>query len=201
MEPLLEIQTIPVKIRMQVNHAQLEYVRGEAALEIRREKGGLSITSRPIQVRMDSYEGRRSMAPTTADFMRQQAQAGLQAVYEATSLLAREGRMMMEVRVDQDVLPELARQAAMKGPVDLNIRFLPESGPDVAWDGGELSIQYEMDKLRFDWQMEQMEFRFTPGDIEFTTSQLPDVIVKYIGGPLFVPPSADPNHPPVDIKA
>jgi len=27
------------------------------------------------------------------------------------------------------------------------------------------------------------------------------VIIKYIGGPLYVPPSADPNYKPVDVNA
>ena len=74
-------------------------------------------------------------------------------------------------------------------------------GPDISWDGGEMSIRYEMDKLNFDWRMEQMSFTFVPGDIEFTVTQQPDVIIKYVGGPLYVPPSADPNYEPIDVNA
>ena len=32
-------------------------------------------------------------------------------------------------------------------------------------------------------------------------TQRPDVIIKYVGGPLYVPPSSDPNYEPVDVKA
>ena len=107
---------------------------------------------------------------------------------------------MMEARIDQDVIPQLARERAMGDPTNLNIKFLPTTGPDISWDGGELSIQYEMDKLNFDWRMNQMQFTFVPGDIEFTMTQRPDVIIKYVGGPLYVPPSADPDYEPVDIN-
>ena len=41
----------------------------------------------------------------------------------------------------------------------------------------------------------------TSGDIAFNVTQQPDVVIKYIGGPLYVPPSADPNYEPLDTKA
>ena len=64
-----------------------------------------------------------------------------------------------------------------------------------------MNIRYEMDKLNFDWKISGGSFEFTPGDIEFTVTQRPEVIVKYIGGPIYVPPSADPNYEPVDVRA
>ena len=58
-----------------------------------------------------------------------------------------------------------------------------------------------MDKLNFDWRVSQPEFEFTPGDIELSVTQQPDVIIKYIGGPIYVPPSSDPNYESVDVEA
>lgn len=201
MYPLIEIKTVPIEIQMKVTRAHLEYARGTAQVEISRDKKGLSIRSQPIQVNIDSFESRNSVNPTTATVIQQQAQAGKQAAYQATAVLAREGRMMMEAKIDQDVIPELAKQQNLGQPTEANIEFLPRVGPDITWDGGELSIQYEMDKLNFDWRMEQMSFTFVPGDIEFTMTQRPDVIIKYVGGPLYVPPSTDPDYKPVDVNA
>lgn len=201
MYPLIEIKTVPIEIQMKVTPARLEYARGTAQVEISRDKGGLNIRSQPIQVNIDTFEARNSVMPTTATVIRQQAQAGVQSAYQATSVLAREGRMMMEARIDQDVIPQLAKQQNLGQPTNLNIDFLPTTGADISWDGGELSIQYEMDKLNFDWRMEQMSFTFVPGDIEFTMTQRPDVVIKYVGGPLYVPPSSDPNYEPVDVNA
>lgn len=201
MYPLIEIKTVPIEIQMKVTPARLEYARGTAQVEISRDKGGLNIRSQPIQVNIDTFEARNSVMPTTATVIRQQAQAGVQSTYQATSVLAREGRMMMEARIDQDVIPQLAKQQNLGQPTNLNIDFLPTTGADISWDGGELSIQYEMDKLNFDWRMEQMSFTFVPGDIEFTMTQRPDVVIKYVGGPLYVPPSSDPNYEPVDVNA
>ena len=36
-----------------------------------------------------------------------------------------------------------------------------------------------MDKLAIDWKMGEGSFEFTPGDIEFTVTQRPDVVIKY----------------------
>ena len=108
--------------------------------------------------------------------------------------------MMMEAKI-KNVVPQLARQQTQGEPVNNNIEFLPRAGPDISWDGGELSIRYEMDKLNFDWRMGQMNFTFVPGNIEFTMTQRPDVIIKYVGGPLYMPPSADPDYEPIDVQA
>ena len=49
--------------------------------------------------------------------------------------------------------------------------------------------------------MNEPQFEFTPGDIELTVKQQPDVLIKYVGGPIYVPPSSDPNYTPVDVEA
>lgn len=201
MYPLIEIKTVPIEIQMKTTRAHLEYARGTAQMEISRDKNGLNIRSQPIKVNIDSFESRNSVTPTTATLIQQQAQAGVQSAYQATAVLAREGRMMMEARIDQDVIPQLAKQQNIGNPANVNIEFLPTVGPDISWDGGEMSIRYEMDKLNFDWRMEQMSFTFVPGDIEFTMTQRPDVVIKYVGGPLYVPPSSDPNYEPIDVNA
>ena len=201
MRPLIEIQTIPIEIQMKTTNAHLEYARGTAQMEVSRDRRGLQIRSQPIRVNIDTFEARSPIVPTTAQSIQQGAAQGQRAAYEATAVLAQEGRMMMEAKIDQDVIPQLAQQKTVDQPAQLGIQFLPEVGPDISWTGGEMSIRYEMDKLNFDWRMNQMQFTFVPGDIEFKVTQQPDVVIKYIGGPLYVPPSADPNYEPLDTKA
>ncbi len=201
MRPLIEIQTIPIEIQMKTTNAHLEYARGTAQMEVSRDRRGLQIRSQPIRVNIDTFEARSSLVPTPAQSIQQGAAQGQRAAYEATAVLAQEGRMMMEAKIDQDVIPQLAQQKTVDQPAQLGIQFLPEVGPDISWPGGEMSIRYEMDKLNFDWRMNQMQFTFVPGDIEFKVTQQPDVVIKYIGGPLYVPPSADPNYEPLDTKA
>ena len=201
MYPLIEIKTVPIEIEMKVSHAKLEYTRGTADLEISRGDGGLSIKSRPIKLNIDTFEARNSITPTLARSQEQNAQKGIQASYKATAAFAQEGNLMMKTKLGEEVITQFSRQSLMEGVQDVGLQFLPKAGPEITWDPAEMNIRYEMDKLAIDWKLNEGSFEFTPGNIEFTIAQRPDVVIKYIGGPIYVPPSADPNYEPVDVKA
>ena len=97
--------------------------------------GPVSYTHLDVYKRqIDTFEARSSVTPTTAQLIQQQAQNGVQGAYQATSVLAREGRMMMEAKIDQDIIPQLARQQTAEGPLNVNIDFLPSAAPDLSWD-------------------------------------------------------------------
>jgi len=181
MTQLLEIKTVPIEIEMKVSSAKLEYTRASADLEISRDKGGLNIRSRSIRLNMDTFEMRSSTVPSPAQSMEQYMQKGRQAAYEANAVYARQGELLLNARIGEDVPAQYPKTA-------------------LSPDAGELNIKFEMEKLNFDWRLNANEFKFTPGDIEISVKQQPDVIIKYIGGPLYVPPSADPNYEPVDLN-
>ena len=84
---------------------------------------------------------------------------------------------------------------------DFQLGFIPNAPVDIQYQAPDLTIRYEMDKLNFDLKMEQGNFKFIPGDIQLSITQQPDVLIEYIGGPLYVPPSADPNYEPIDVRA
>ena len=201
MKRLIEITTVPIQIEMKTTNAKLEYARATAEMEISREKNGLKIKSRPIKVNIDTFEARNSLSPTLARYLEQNAERGKQAAYEATATYANQGQLLLETRIGEELVTKFAQDAMMKDvKTNVGIDFLPDPGPEVTWDPGEMHIRYEMDKLNFDWKMGEGSFEFTPGDIEFTVTQRPDVVIKYVGGPIYVPPSSDPNYEPVDVK-
>ena len=202
MKPLIEITTVPIQIEMKTTNAKLEYARGTAEMEIHRDNGSLQIKSRPIKVNIDTFEARNSLSPTLARYLEQSAQKGKQAAYQATATYARQGQLLLETQVGQELVTQFAEEAMMKDvKTNVGIDFIPKEGPEITWDPGEMNIRYEMDKLNFDWKIGGGSFEFTPGDIELTVTQRPEVIIKYIGGPIYVPPSADPNYEPVDVRA
>ena len=201
MYPLIEIKTVPIEIEMKVSHAKLEYTRGTADLEISRDEGGMSIKSRPIKLNIDTFEARNSVVPTAMRSQEQAAQKGQQASYTATATYAQHGQMLLNAKLGEDVLSKFAAEAATKDlKPNVGLQFLPSVPPEISWDPGEMHIRYEMDKLNFDWRVNQPIFEFTPGDIELSVTQQPDVIIKYVGGPLYVPPSSDPDYEPVDAE-
>lgn len=201
MKPLIEITTVPIQIEMKTTNAKLEYARGTAEMEVSRDKGGLQIKSRPIRVNIDTFEARNSITPTAVRSIEQAAQKGRQAAYTATATIAQQGKLMMETKLGEEVITKFAKDAYKENIRDVGLDFLPSVPPEITWDVGEMNIRYEMDKLNFDWRMNEPKFEFTPGDIELSVTQKPDVIIKYVGGPLYVPPSSDPNYEPVDVQA
>lgn len=202
MSQLIEIKSVPIEIEMQTSHAKLEYSRGTADLEISRNKGGLSIKSKPIQLNIDTFEARNSIMPTTMRSIAQSAEKGKQAVYEATATYARQGQLLLHAKIGQEMVTQFAAEAASKDVMtNVGIDFIPSVGPELSWDPAELNIRFEMDKLNFDWRMNPLQFEFTPGDIEISVTQHPDVVITYIGGPIYVPASADPNYQSVDTHA
>ncbi len=202
MTPLIEIKTVPIEIEMKVSHAKLEYTRGTADLEISRNKGGLNIKSKPIQLNIDTFEARSSVVPTTRQSIEQNAQRGKQQVYEATATYAQQGQLLLKAKIGEDMIGKFAADAQAKNvKMNVGIDFIPKAGPDLEWSPGEMNIRFEMDKLNFDWRMDQQKFQFTPGDIEITMTQRPEVVITYVGGPIYVPPSSDPNYEPIDTQA
>lgn len=203
MYPLIEIKTVPIEIQMKIQHASLEYSRGTAEMEIsHNEGGGLDIKSRPIRLRLDTFEANSSLRPTTTQSVEQSARQGTQAAYEATAAYAQQGKLMLNAKLGQNVTAQIAQQLTQKDvKTNIGLDFIPKTGPDIDWEEGDLEIRYDMDKLNFDWKINQTEFKFTPGDIEISMEQRPDVVVKYVGGAIYVPPSSDPNYQPVDVKA
>lgn len=200
MERLIEIKTVPIELEMKVNHARLDYKRSTVDLEISRNQGGLQIRSKPIKVNIDTFEARNSVSPTAMRSIEQAAQRGQQKVYDTTATYARRGDLLLEAKIGEQLISQFAMESQQVN-TDFAMKWLPTTGPDISWDGGELNIRYEMDKLNFDWRMDQGNVEFIPGNIEFTVTQQPDVIIKYIGGPVYVPPSADPDYVPLDEKA
>ena len=197
MYPLIEIKTVPIEIEMKVTDAKLEYTRGTADLEISRANGGLSIRSRPIRLNLDTFEARNSVVPTTMRSVEQYAQKGQESAYEATAIYAQQGQMLLNAKIGQELVTQFAADAQARNiKTNVGLQFLPSVGPEISWTPAEMTIHYEMDNLNFDWRMNQPQFKFTPGDIEISVKQQPDVIIKYVGGPLYVPPSADPNYEP-----
>lgn len=200
MDPLIKITSIPIAIEMKVNNAHLEYNNATADLEVSRNQGGLQIKSRPIKLNIDTFEARNSISPTTRRSIEQSASMGKNAAYEATATLAKEGQLLLNAKVGEDVLGQIAA-SKMELSSDFGLTFTPKVGPEISWSEPDLTIEYQMDKLNFDWKVANGNFEFIPGDIEISIKQHPDVQIEYIGGPIYVPPSADPDYEPIDVRA
>jgi hypothetical protein len=59
-------------------------------------------------------------------------------------------------------------------------------------------MKFKMDSLDFDWNIERLRIDFIPGKIEFIIKEYPAIEINYVGSPIFVPPSSNPNYKEID---
>ncbi len=203
MKPLIQITTVPISYELKIQKAQVERHRGSAQLQISRDKGGLQVKSDPIKVKIDTFEARNSMVPTTPTSIKQAAESGKQAAYEATARWAADNHLMMKAKIGEDAAGQIAERDFMNNMKtgEFEMGFIPKAGPNIQWSDPDITVRYEMDKLNFDWRISQGDFQFIPGDISLEITQMPDVRIQYIGGPIYVPPSSDPNYEGIDVMA
>lgn len=205
MEQLLQIKTIPISYELRVNNARLERKSGTAEMEISRDKGGMHIKSRPVRVNIDTFAARNSVVPTTASSIRQAAERGRSVSYEATAQYASEGKLMLNAQIGQgsEVLDQIIAQRTAQPTGDFGMQFIPSERAQLSYSPPSLTIEYEMDKLNFDAKIESGQVEFIPGNIEFSVEQYPDVVIEYVGKPIYVPPSVAERFSGeiIDVKA
>lgn len=203
MKPLLQITTIPINYEFKIQHAHVERHHGSAEVEISRNKGGMQIESTPIKVRIDTFEARNSMTPTTPTSIRQAAEKGKQAASEATARWAADNHVMMNAKIGEDVAGQIAERDFMNNlkTGEFEMGFIPKVGPNIQWNDPDMSIHFQRDRLNFDLKLSKGDFNYIPGDFTLEITQMPDVRIKYVGGFNYVPRSSDPDRKGVDVMA
>ena len=197
-EPLLEIRTIPMSIEFKINKARYDIASVNASFEMTKDKGGLHMKMKPTRLNIDTVEARYSAGIKSAmRAVEDYAKKGIQAAYEATAAYAREGNLMLDINIMDNPIPEIAIRKILSD-FNFDLGFIPKVGPDISWDIGGISINFEIDKLNFDWNIERPQISFTPGSIEFMVKEYPSVEINYIGTPIFVPPSSNPDYKEID---
>ena len=221
MDPLIQITTIPIEIEMTTKRATLEYVkgRGTAELEISSSgDGGTSITSRSMKV--DRFESRNDN--DWAQYSGNQFPKNMRFGYQVTGVSARQGELVLNAKVEQEFAsqfpPAPSDDAAENGfggmtawqpmiPLQTNpagnmtapeTEFVQQDRPLLDMNDADLQIRLAMDgwdKVKLGIQdLPSQSFKYTPGSIEFTVITQPQTVIEYIGGPIYVPPSSDPNY-------
>lgn len=204
MEQLLSITTTPIQIEVNISNARLDQSTELPSVEISRERGGYTMKAEPIRVNIDTFEIRQETGlKTDATITKELANEGMKIAYEGTARVVNEGNALAEIH--NNVRPsDIAKQRSMESfKVETVMDFIPKSRPDISWDGGTISLNYQTDKLNFEWDVfDKASFEFVPPSIQFTVTERPKVEIEYLGGPIYVPPSADPNYKgsKLDIK-
>lgn len=195
---LLQITTIPIQIEIKVTNAKYQYPEDrQPKVNITTKNGGFVMEAEPLQLKIDTYEARKSLGPghmTDGDIMAQKASEGFSIAFQGTAKVASEGNMLARGMTASEIAIQNARAGAT---VETIMEFLPKEGADITFNAGKLTLDYQMGSQEFDWDiMNQLPMEFIPGSVELIVRDRPRVEIEYVGDPIYVPASANPNYEP-----
>lgn len=204
MDPnLLQITTIPISIEIKITNAKFEFPEDRLPkVNITTKNGGFVMEAEPLKLNIDTYEARKSLGTgnmTSGDLMAQKAQEGFSLAFQGTARVAAEGDQLARGMSSSELAIQRARAGAT---IETIMDFIPKEGADITFDAGKLSIDYQLGDQEFDWDvMNRLPMEFIPGSVELIVRDRPRVEIEYIGGPIYVPASADPNYEPPIFEA
>lgn len=205
MEQLLKITRIPVEYQLKITNAKYERSSDNIELQITRDRGGFQMESEPARVLLDTSKARSSIKPTTKESVYQFADKGRSHVDECNARYAREGKMFLKAKGGdaKNVFRQLIEGRIAPPTGEFQLGFLPTAGVDITVTEPKLSMEYQMDRLHFDWKVQQGEIKYVPGSVKLEVVQKPELKIEYIGKPMYVPPSfaEKMNGGGVDIQA
>ncbi len=195
---LLQITTIPISIEIKITNAKFELADDrQPKVNITNTNGQFVMKAEPLKLNIDTYEARKSLGPghmTDGDIMAQKAHEGFSVAFQGTARVASEGNQLARGMSPSEIAVQRARAGAT---IETIMEFLPKEGADITFDAGKLSIDYQLGDQEIDWDiMQRLPMEFIPGSVELIVRDRPRVEIEYVGGPIYVPASADPNYEP-----
>jgi len=199
---VLEMKTIPISMEFKINRAHYEVIKDNASVEMKNRNGCIEMRMEPIRLKIDTYElNSDRQVKRSQMFKTNNSNQDIKANYEATASYGEEGSMTLNIQIVGNPISDVALQK-FNSDISFNIgKYSLALNDDTSWSPKDISVKYDLDKLDFDWKVNRPEINFIPGNIEFIIKEYPRVEINYIGTPIFVPPSSDPNYKPIDTFA
>ena len=194
MQQVLQITTIPGQYHLNINPAKLEYEQEHIpTADVHSTKAKLHIETKEQTMKISTYEARKSLGfSKIGDRIRDAAQKGeddiVRFIKEANQL----GRSLS--RIDQGVTIGSLMKQKLTQQSSLMTVFIPNSGANISWQAGDIKVKNTPGTLNYDWNIKDYQLHYTRGDVSLEVVQKPAVEIKYVGSPLYVPRSSDPNY-------
>lgn len=191
---LLKITNIPIKYQFEIEHSRLEMKPADnPQVDITQRPAQLNLRAKNIQVRMDSSDLRHSLGfRTEAARAAEGAQKGREAIQQAMADYVQMGNQIGQIQ-NHTTIGQVFRQRMLQQPTTETV-FLPGAPTRISWEPNQLDIDYQAGELNFDWKTMRSIMEYVPGRFRMNILQYPKVQIEYMGDPMYVPPSANPNY-------
>ena len=195
---LLNISTTPIKYELEIKQARLEYsqdFKPDYKSTIKPAK--IDLKSKNTEVKMNTYQARHSYGQGNLnDFGRLYADMGMDSIKKTTGEYVEIGNEM--TRIDIPVtIADIYAQKMLSNPV-LYQAFIPREAAYMAWEPHQMEMNYQAGKLTNDWEIMRNIMNYVPGSVRMNILEQPKVHIEYVGRPMYIPPSADPDFVEVE---
>lgn len=190
----MQISVSPARYELEIEHARLEHRQNfQPRAQVNTTPSALKIETKNGELRLDTYEARKSMGFTNVgDSVKQAAIRGAEALTKGLRATVEMGKQLS--RIDQGTtIGQVMTQKLSQSP-QLHMSFLPSGGVGVSWNPNEINIDYQMGKTEYDWQVKSNEMSYVPGSVRLRLIENFKVDVEYVGSPLYFPRSANPEY-------
>ncbi len=191
---LIKITSVPLKYTMSTENARLTVPQIEPAqMNQKTTPLEINIDTEPIKLRMDSSEMLKSMGmKSVADYAREAPAKTQKTTNDVTSEYVQMGNKMTKPGM---TIAELMREKSLSHTtIETVIGSIPTEKIDMSWEPATAKYDVRRSKSETDWKKAAQEMEFIPSSVSLEIEQYADVIIEYIGGYNYVPPSSDPDY-------
>lgn len=183
-----------MKYELEIEPARLEYKQADnPKANIHRKPAKLNLHSKNTSVKIDTYEARKSLnIKKIDDRIEEFAAKGKEHINKITREYVEIGKQMGQIQ-NGTTIKDIYRNKMLEEP-SLVTTFLPNGGADLTWDPAELQVEYEDGELETEWQIDKNKMNYVPGSVRMKIIEFSSVDIEYLGGPMYVPPSASPDY-------
>ncbi len=192
LDPLITIETVPIKIEYTEKATSHSTSQQSAKLNISHQDNTVKIQSDPISISMtDAFEFSSSSDKS-------------HLTYTATAQYSGAGNLSMNVQMQSASDATYQYQQFGRG-IDSIVDSIPSSKNNTtdqkqAVNPEQMRIDFDMSQVfkNNTSSSDQVDTSFYPPDLELKVVERPKVIVKYVGEPIYFPKSANPEYEPAD---
>lgn len=198
MKPLLEIQTTPARYEYEMSHAKL--VKSDkpatsgrqvsrAAVNMRKQAGRVEMGSVRRKSDMNIVDRTRTGAKTTVDSTGKSA-VPVNGAGDYTSIGSQLAGASGQTQV-ASVADSMWGRTMQHSKGELVL--VPVSPVELHYIPASLAMNYQQSEVNTNWNVGLAKLDFVPSSFRLNFTEFASISITYTGGPLYVPPSADPN--------
>lgn len=191
-KPLLEITTMPAKYEYEVARAKLQISQEKPQVQRTVRRASVNIRQQAGRFEMNTVRRRSDMGfKGVVDRANYDGDRGREAAFEATGNYTDMGNQLANIAHGGNIPDALWSQSMQHSKGDLVL--VPVSPVDIHYIPASLAMDFQPGEMSANWNIGRAKLDFVPGSFGINFTQYASIDIKYIGGPLYVPPSADPN--------